>query len=175
VGTRARFVACAAEALPFADAAFGSASAVAVLEHLDDDRSAVAELARVLKPGARAWITVPHAFRYMPPPVWPVYWRHDRRIGHKRHYDEDRLVRLCAEAGLEHVRTSYSAHPVKILQFVGTRFFTRMREERSEPWWRLERLDRRAESRRLGAMQLNGIFRRAASPRGYRGRSDAGA
>jgi SAM-dependent methyltransferase len=162
IGTQARFVVCAAEALPFADAMFGSASAVAVLEHLDDDRSAVAELARVMKAGARLWITVPHVFRYMPPPVWPVYWWHDRRIGHKRHYDETQLVRLCADAGLEHVRTSYSGHPVKILQFLGTRFFSCMRVERSREWWRLEELDRRAENRRVGALQLNGIFRRTA-------------
>jgi SAM-dependent methyltransferase len=141
---------------------FGSASAVAVLEHLDHDLAAVAELARVLRPGARLWITVPHAFRYILPPVWPLYWWHDRRIGHKRHYDEARLVQLCAGAGLEHVRTSFSGHPVKILQFVGSKLFSRMREERSEAWWRLEQLDRRAEARRLGAMQLNAIFQRAA-------------
>jgi hypothetical protein len=37
--------------------------------------------------------------------------------GTKRHYDEERLVRSAAEAGLEHARTSYSAHAVKIVQF----------------------------------------------------------
>jgi hypothetical protein len=92
--------------------------------------------------------------------VWPIYWWHDRRIGHKRHYDEERLVRVCAEAGLEHVRTSYSAHPVKIVQFLGTGLFRGMRNEGSPAWWRLERLDRRAESRRWGAMHLSGVFRR---------------
>jgi SAM-dependent methyltransferase len=156
----AEFVVCAAEALPFADSSFRSASAVALLEHLDDDRPAVAELARVLEPDARLWLMVPHAFRYMPLPVWPLYWWHDRRIGHKRHYDERRLVRLCAEFGLEHVRTVYSAHPVKLVQAAAAKLFPRMRVPRSPAWWRLEQLDRRAERRAWGALHLNAVFRR---------------
>jgi SAM-dependent methyltransferase len=162
VDARTQFVVCAAEALPFPDGAFGSASAVALLEHLDDDYASVAELVRVLRPGALVWLTVPHLFRFMLPVVWPLYWWHDKRIGHKRHYDEARLVRLCAEAGLQHVRTSYSAHPVKLLQFAGGRLIPRMRAPDSAAWWRLERLDRRAEGRRYGAMHLSGVFRRTA-------------
>jgi ubiquinone/menaquinone biosynthesis C-methylase UbiE/uncharacterized protein YbaR (Trm112 family) len=154
------FVACAAEALPLRDASIGSASAVAVLEHLDDDRAAVTELARVLKPGGRVWFTVPHAFRYMPPPVWPLYWWHDRRIGHKRHYDERRLVRLCKEAGLEHIATQFSAHPVKFLQAALAAAFPGLRRRRSRMWWALERLDRRAAGRALGAVHLSAVFRR---------------
>ena len=175
VERRTSFVVCSAEALPFPDAIFGSASAVALLEHLDDDRRAVKELSRVLRPGGLLWLTVPHAFRYMPPPVWPLYWWHDRRIGHKRHYDESGLVRLCAETGLEHVRTSYSAHPVKIVQFLGTKLLSGMREQRSRAWWRLEDLDRRAAGRRLGAMQLSAVFRRPLVPDDYGARFDAGA
>jgi SAM-dependent methyltransferase len=160
VKDRTAFVVCAAEALPFPDSGFRSASAVALLEHLDDDQTAVAELARVLEPGARLWLMVPHAFRYMPPPVWPLYWWHDRRIGHKRHYDERRLVRLCAEFGLEHVRTVYSAHPVKLLQAAAAKLLPRMRAPRSPAWWRLEQLDRCAEKRPWGALHLNAVFRR---------------
>jgi ubiquinone/menaquinone biosynthesis C-methylase UbiE/uncharacterized protein YbaR (Trm112 family) len=161
VGDRIELVVSAAEALPFPDASVGSASAVAVLEHLDDDRPAVAELARVLRPGASVWLMVPHAFRYMPPPVWPVYWWHDRRLGHKRHYDERRLVELCESAGLEHVATQYGAHPVKLLQAALTKVVPRMRKPGSRAWWRLERLDRRADGRRWWALHLNGVFRRA--------------
>jgi ubiquinone/menaquinone biosynthesis C-methylase UbiE/uncharacterized protein YbaR (Trm112 family) len=174
VDGRTQWTVCAAERLPFPDASFGCASAVAVLEHLDDDAAAAAELARVLLPGGLLWLTVPHAFRYMLPPVWPLYWRHDRRIGHKRHYDEERLVRVCNASGLEHVRTSYSAHSVKLVQFAGTALFHGMRERGSRAWWKLERLDRRAESRRYGAMHLSALFRRPPEARGYRGRSDAG-
>jgi ubiquinone/menaquinone biosynthesis C-methylase UbiE len=162
----ASFVVSSADELPFPDGAFGSASAVAVLEHLDDDRPAVGELARVLRPGGRLWLTVPHAFRYMTPPAWPFYWLHDRRIGHKRHYDEKSLVRLGAAFGLEHVRTRYSAHTVKLAQYAGARLFPRMRDPRSRLWWRLEQADRRAESRRYGAMHISVVLRRAAARTG---------
>jgi SAM-dependent methyltransferase len=156
----AALVVCAAEALPFPDGAFGSASAVALLEHLDDDAGAVEELARVLAPGGRVWITVPHAFRYIPPPVWPLYWWHDRRIGHKRHYSERRLVDLFARHGLDHVQTSFSGHPVKFLQLGLSVALPAVRRPESRLWWELERRDLAKASRRLGAVQLSAVFRR---------------
>lgn len=157
----ASFVVCDASALPLPDASVGAASAIAVLEHLEDDHAAVDELARVLKPGGRVWLTVPNAFRYMPPPIWPMYWWHDRRIGHMRHYDERRLVELCAASGLEHVRTYFSGHPVKLLQLALTMALPALRRPRSPLWWRLEARDRRGAHRALGALQLNAVFRRA--------------
>ena len=160
VADRADFVVCAAEHLPFPDAAFGSVSAVALLEHLDDDLPAAAEIARVVRPEGLVWLMVPHAFRYMPPPIWPLYWMHDRRIGHKRHYTAGRLRALAAAAGLEHVRSMFTAHPVKVLQTIATRLVPSMREPQSAAWWLLERLDRRAEHRPYGALHLSAIFRR---------------
>ena len=160
VDEKASFYVCAAESLPFRDEAFASASAVAVLEHLDDDAPAIAEIARVLRPVGRVWITVPHAYRYIPPPIWPFYLWHDRRIGHKRHYDERRLVQAFAQAGLRHVGTHYSGHPVKILQLAGSAMIPKLRRTRSPLWWRLEQLDRRASARKSGALQLNAVFAR---------------
>ena len=160
VERHARFVVCAAERLPFPDGTFGSASAVALLEHLDDDSRAVAELARVVRPGSRVWLTVPHAFRYIPPPVWPLYWWHDRRIGHKRHYDERRLAELCAEHGLQHVETFFSGHPIKFLQLALSLALPAVRRTGSPLWWRLERRDRARSGRKFGALQLNAVFER---------------
>ena len=160
VHDRASFVVCAAEALPFADAAFGCASAVAVLEHLDADDDAARELARVVRPGGRVWITVPLAYRYMLPPLWPLYLRHDRKLGHKRHYDEHRLASLLVRAGFRHVGTSYSGHPIKIAQIVLDRALPWSAERRDRLWWRLERLDLRAARRAYGAVQLSAVFER---------------
>jgi SAM-dependent methyltransferase len=118
VSGQTMFVVCAAEALPFEDGAFGCASAVAVLEHLDDDAAAGAELARVVHPGGRVWITVPLAYRYILPLLWPAYAWHDRRIGHKRHYDDESLTRLFERMGLRSVTATYTGHAVKVLQLV---------------------------------------------------------
>ena len=161
VADRAQFVVSAAEALPFPDRSFARVSSVAVLEHLDSDLEAAAEIARVLQPSGLVWVTVPHAYRYIPPPVWPLYWWHDRRIGHKRHYDAERITRLFASVGLEHVATRYSGHPVKILQLVATAV-PAVRRRESRFWWKLERLDHRGAHRAWGALQLNAVFRRPA-------------
>ena len=83
VADHATFVACASEQLPFRSDTFDACSAIATLEHVDDDVAALTELARVVRDGARVWLTVPLAYRYMPPPAWPWYWLHDRRMGHR--------------------------------------------------------------------------------------------
>ena len=160
VSAHARFVACMAESLPFSDASFGCASAVAVLEHLEDDAGATRELARVVRAGGRVWITVPLAYRYMLPPLWPVYRRHDQRLGHLRHYDEAGLIAIGEQAGFRHVATSYTGHAVKIAQLVLDRLLPVAETRRSSLWWRLERLDLRAQRRPWGALQLNVLLAR---------------
>jgi ubiquinone/menaquinone biosynthesis C-methylase UbiE len=162
VGRRTCFVVCAAESLPFPDASFGCASAVAVLEHLDDDAAAAGELARVVRPGALVWITVPLAYRYILPPLWPAYLWHDRRIGHKRHYDEAALVRLFGRAGFRHVATAYTGHAVKVLQLLLDRLLPLTKTGRDRLWWSLERRDLHAVRRAYGALQLSAVFRREA-------------
>lgn len=52
---------------PWPDAAFDAAILSEVLEHLDDDVQALAELARVVRPGGVIAITVPHA-------DYPFWW-----------------------------------------------------------------------------------------------------
>ena len=158
VHERARFVACAAESLPFRDGSFACASAVAVLEHLDDDAAAVSELRRVIEPGGLLWITVPLAFRYVPPPLWPFYWRHDRKLGHKRHYDERSLARLLGFFGFKRMTTMYTGHPVKLIQLVAGRILSESSRYGSRLWWLLERADLRATKRPWGALQLTAVF-----------------
>jgi ubiquinone/menaquinone biosynthesis C-methylase UbiE len=152
------FVVCAAESLPFADASAGCASAVALLEHLDDDDPAAAELARVLRPGGRLWVTVPHAYRHMPPFVWPAYWWHDRRIGHKRHYDDARMRSLFTRHGLRHVETQFTGHPTKLVQYAILLGAERLGRDVSRFWWALERADLRALRRPFWAIQLSAVF-----------------
>lgn len=157
---KAEFVVCAAEALPFPDHSFGAASAVVVLEHLDDDAVAVRELARVVEPGGRVWVTVPHAYVQMFPLVWPAYWVHDRRIGHRRHYGAERLRRLFAAEGFRLVDVQFTGHLVKIFQF-GTAYAAgRLGKDVSSLWWKLERSDLRARARPLWALQLSSVFER---------------
>lgn len=94
--------------LPFPDASFDRVIAAEVLEHLPDDRTAMAELARVLKPTGRMAITVP---RYGPEIVnWALsddY--HSVPGGHIRIYRRSQLRERLQRAGLD-VVGSHHAH-----------------------------------------------------------------
>lgn len=63
----------AAEALPYASGSVDLVLSHEVLEHVVDDRRAVAEIVRVLQPGGRAVIFAPN--RWYPFETHGVYWR----------------------------------------------------------------------------------------------------
>lgn len=63
----------AGERLPFPESAFDVILSHEVLEHVQDDRQALAEMARVLRPGGRALIFVPN--RGYPFETHGIYWR----------------------------------------------------------------------------------------------------
>lgn len=76
--------------LSIPDASFAGVVCNHVLEHVADDRAAIAELARILVPGGRAIITIPGDF-----PVRETQeWGEPRENGHFRHYGMDVVDRL---------------------------------------------------------------------------------
>jgi len=85
--------------LPFADGEFDRVVAAEVLEHIPDDTTAIAELARVLRPGGTMAVTVP---RWLPEKVcWALSDAyHEVEGGHVRVYTGHELVRKLEEAGL---------------------------------------------------------------------------
>lgn len=94
--------------LPFPDGSFDRVVCAEVLEHLPEDGRAMAELARVLRPGGTIAVTVP---RYGPELVnWALSDRyHSIPGGHIRIYRRRQLVERLRRAGL--CRTgSHHAH-----------------------------------------------------------------
>ncbi|MFO7321840.1 MAG: class I SAM-dependent methyltransferase [Chloroflexota bacterium] len=69
----------AAEAIPYADNLFDTILSHEVLEHVQDDRAAVREMVRVLKPGGRIVIFVPN--RWYPFETHGHYWRGQYHFG----------------------------------------------------------------------------------------------
>jgi SAM-dependent methyltransferase len=80
-------------AMPFPDGSFNLVLSTDVIEHVSDDRLALSEVARVLKPGGVAIITVP-AFQ-------KLYGLQDRVAHHRRRYHKQDLVQKIRAAGLE--------------------------------------------------------------------------
>ena len=102
-----------AYALPFADGAFDKAMFTEVIEHIPDDRAAMAELYRVLAPGGVLAMTTPNA-------NYPLAWDPLNKVleslrlppvhtgplagiwaNHVRLYTPESLARLAVGAGFE--------------------------------------------------------------------------
>jgi ubiquinone/menaquinone biosynthesis C-methylase UbiE len=87
--------------LPLADDSVDAIVSANLLEHVPDDRGALKEIRRVLRPGAPAVIVVPAG-----PGAYDYY---DRFLGHERRYARHELSRKASAAGLEIVEDTYIA------------------------------------------------------------------
>jgi len=98
-GGSARTVAGDATAMPFPDGSFDAVIAAEVLEHVPADQAAIDELARVLRPGGLAAVTVPS---WLPE---RICWRlsedyHNVPGGHVRIFTRPELEAKLAKSGL---------------------------------------------------------------------------
>lgn len=106
-----------AGALPFADGSLHLVVALDVLEHLDDDRAACAELRRVLVPGGVLVIFVPA--------LMLLWGQQDEVSHHRRRYARAELKRLVAGAGFAIERMTYF-NTLLFLPILGARLFMRL-------------------------------------------------
>jgi SAM-dependent methyltransferase len=88
-----------ATALPFEDGRFGLISATDVVEHIEDDRRALAEMRRVSAPGGALLLTVP-AYGWL----WTA---EDERLQHYRRYTRRTLTDAVTAAGWRPVFATY--------------------------------------------------------------------
>lgn len=89
-----------AERLPFADASFDIATALDVVEHLDDDVAGLREMNRVLKAGGKTLVFVPaHLW------LWGVQ---DDVSNHRIRYTKKQIAERLQTAGFEIERATYA-------------------------------------------------------------------
>jgi SAM-dependent methyltransferase len=127
--------------MPFDADSFDLATSLDVIEHLEDDLSALRELRRVVTPGGSLLVTVP-AYQWL----WSG---HDEINHHFRRYTRRSLQRAGEEAGWQQVRTTYFNSlllPAAIMLRVLDRFSRKTTESSLDLWvppqplnWLLER------------------------------------
>ena len=127
--------------MPFPDASFELAVSLDVVEHLEDDATALHEMRRVVAPGGALVVTVP-AYQWL----WSG---HDVINHHHRRYTRRSLQAVAERAGWRQERTTYFNSlllPVAILLRVLDRINTRTTESSLDLWvppapvnWLLER------------------------------------
>lgn len=110
--TNLRLLTCYAEDIPLPDMSVDYIIANAILEHIPEEKKAIEEWKRLLKPGGKLLITVPLKFKYLWPFFWPINYIHDKRIGHLRRYD---LADLSQKFGLKVQRAFYTGHFLKVV------------------------------------------------------------
>jgi len=113
--------------LPFRDGVFDLVCAFDVVEHVDDDDRALAELSRVAAPGAAFLLSVP-----LHPSHWSAF---DDFVGHRRRYQPERLLEKLAEHGFSvHQSAVYGMQPGSSrLLDLGMWCLTHRREQAM--WW----------------------------------------
>lgn len=85
--------------LPISSESFDLVTCIDVVEHLKDDRRALQELHRILRPTGRLVLSVP-AFQ-------ALWGDHDTLYGHYRRYTTSEVREKLAEAGFEVLRCTY--------------------------------------------------------------------
>lgn len=117
-----------ATALEFSDSSFDLVCALDIIEHVEDDTVAFAELARVTKPGGVLLISVPLHENH-----WTAF---DDLVGHGRRYEPANLVRRLEECGFVIERSAaYGMQPKSSrLKDFGIRCLVR-RPERAVWYW----------------------------------------
>jgi glycosyltransferase involved in cell wall biosynthesis len=133
-----RFAGCPEVEVLQADAAalgaenrrYDSVVLINVLEHIDDDAGALADLRTLLKPGGRLCVFVP-AFE-------GLYSDFDRRIGHRRRYRKARLAGTFDRAGLGVLEARYVNTAGAIAWWLFSRQFNQVPTQR----WSVRLYDR---------------------------------
>ncbi|MGO9449195.1 MAG: class I SAM-dependent methyltransferase, partial [Solirubrobacteraceae bacterium] len=116
--------------MPFADDSFDLAVSLDVIEHLEDDLTALRELRRTVAPGGALLVTVP-AYQWL----WSG---HDEINHHHRRYTRRSLQRVAQQAGWVQERTTYFNSlllPVAIVLRVLDRFASAATTESSLDLW----------------------------------------
>jgi SAM-dependent methyltransferase len=114
-------------ALPFPDGWFDLVCALDIVEHVDDDHAAFAELVRVAAPSATVLLSIP-----LHPDRWTTL---DDIVGHRRRYEPERLLAMLARHGLTVERTAEHSMQPKSSRLVDCGMWFLIHKRGRAIWW----------------------------------------
>src|SRR5258706_6463596 len=114
-------------ALPYCNAGFDLICALDVIEHVDDDERALAELSRVAAPGAALITSVP-----LHPALWTAF---DDFVGHRRRYEPERLVAKLARHGFAVAHSAVFGMQPKSPRLVDLGMWFLLHRRARAMWW----------------------------------------
>jgi SAM-dependent methyltransferase len=113
--------------LPFASRSFDLVCALDIIEHVEDDHGALAEIARVAKPGATLLLSAPLHQR-----LWTPF---DDFVGHKRRYEPADLFAKLAAHGIEIERTAVYGMQPRSSRLVDWGMWWLVHHRERAMWW----------------------------------------
>jgi SAM-dependent methyltransferase len=113
--------------LPFASGTFDLVCALDIVEHVDDDDSALAEIARIARPGAVILLSAPlHESR------WTAF---DDFVGHRRRYEPEQLRRKLSQHGLQIERSAIYGMQPKSSRLLDLGIWWLQNHRERAMWW----------------------------------------
>jgi SAM-dependent methyltransferase len=113
--------------LPFADASFDLICALDVIEHVDDDPRALAELARVAAPVATLLLSIP---------LHPQWWTpFDDFVGHRRRYEPMEILSLISRCGFVVMQSAVFGMKPKSSRLVNLGMWFLQHRRQQSMWW----------------------------------------
>jgi ubiquinone/menaquinone biosynthesis C-methylase UbiE len=147
-----KLIECKAEDIPLKAKSVDYIVANAILEHIPQEKKAIEEWKRILKPNGKLFITVPLKYRYILPFFWLINYIHDKRIGHLRRYD---LPTLQSKFQLEYVKHFYTGHFEKV---IGAVLSILLKTDKYNKHF--EQIDKKKQNKKYGSSNISVIFKR---------------
>jgi SAM-dependent methyltransferase len=113
--------------LPFADRAFDLVCALDIIEHVDEDEQAMAELARVAVAGATLLISVP-----LHQALWTPF---DDFVGHRRRYEPQVITSLLSRHGFSITQSAVFGMQPRSSHITNLGMWCLQHARRHAMWW----------------------------------------
>lgn len=137
----AKFVVGDAENLPFDESQFDRVVSIALLEHLENDKKAIKEIARVTKKDGIISICVPNTYERTSFLLRILNRKNDKHVGHLRHYKAEDLIKEFEKNNFKLLDLTYHGHTIMVLNWFINMIWSNPPKLVDKFWWLISNFD----------------------------------